>query len=233
MLSKRLSAVASLITTESVIDVGCDHGYLDIYLTKKGLKCRATDISVNALNTAINNFKKYNLDIETICTDGLNNIKINKTDTIVIAGMGADAIVKILNRKITNDLVILTHNHLERLRRYKRIEQYPEDMELLEDVTVEYQQAIEMTSIYRDVIDGTRQLLSSVIDNRLNNVMKRLTSLTVLMAIPTIISGLWGMNTAEKYMPFATVPYGFAIICIGIVVVCIFVIWYMKKKKML
>lgn len=122
---------------------------------------------------------------------------------------------------------------LERLRRYKRIEQYPEDMELLEDVTVEYQQAIEMTSIYRDVIDGTRQLLSSVIDNRLNNVMKRLTSLTVLMAIPTIISGLWGMNTAEKYMPFATVPYGFAIICIGIVVICIFVIWYMKKKKML
>lgn len=118
MLSKRLSAVASLITTESVIDVGCDHGYLDIYLTKKGLKCRATDISVNALNTAINNFKKYNLDIETICTDGLNNIKINKTDTIVIAGMGADAIVKILNRKITNDLVILTHNHLEKLRRY-------------------------------------------------------------------------------------------------------------------
>lgn len=45
---------------------------------------------------------------------------------------------------------------LERLRRYKRLEQYPEDMELLEDVMVEYQQAIEMTAIYRDIIDGTR-----------------------------------------------------------------------------
>ena len=43
---------------------------------------------------------------------------------------------------------------LERLRRYKRLEQYPEDMELLEDVMVEYQQAIEMTAIYRDIIDG-------------------------------------------------------------------------------
>ena len=50
---------------------------------------------------------------------------------------------------------------LERLRRYKRLEQYPEDMELLEDVMVEYQQAIEMTTIYRDVIDGTRELMSS------------------------------------------------------------------------
>ena len=76
---------------------------------------------------------------------------------------------------------------LERLRRYKRLEQYPEDMELLEDVTVEYQQAIEMTSIYRDIIDGTRELLSSVINNRLNNVMKILTSITIVMAIPKII----------------------------------------------
>ncbi|MGN0339788.1 MAG: magnesium transporter CorA family protein, partial [Lachnospira sp.] len=57
---------------------------------------------------------------------------------------------------------------LERLRRYKRIEQYPEDMELLEDAMVEYQQAIEMTVIYRDIVDGTRELLSSVMDNKLN-----------------------------------------------------------------
>ena len=63
-------------------------------------------------------------------------------------------------------------------------------MELLEDVTVEYQQAIEMTSIYRDIIDGTRELLSSVINNRLNNVMKILTSITIVMAIPTIILSL-------------------------------------------
>ena len=60
---------------------------------------------------------------------------------------------------------------LERLRRYKRIEQYPEDMELLEDAMVEFQQAIEMTTIYRDIIDGTRELLASVMDNRLNTVM--------------------------------------------------------------
>lgn len=118
MLSKRLEAVASLITTDSIIDVGCDHGYLDIYLTKKGIKCLATDISNNALNAALTNFKKYNLDIETICTDGLNNIAIKDTDTIVIAGLGTDSIIKILNKSITNDLVILTHNHLERLRRY-------------------------------------------------------------------------------------------------------------------
>ena len=118
MLSKRLEAVASLITTDSIIDVGCDHGYLDIYLTKKGIKCLATDISSNALNAAVNNFKKYNLDIPTICTDGLNGIDIKGNDTIVIAGLGTDTIIKILDNNINNDLVILTHNHLEKLRRY-------------------------------------------------------------------------------------------------------------------
>ncbi len=118
MLSKRLETVASLVTTDSVIDVGCDHGYLDIYLTLKGIKCLATDVSENALRGAIDNFKKYNLDIPALCTDGLNGIDIKKTDTIVISGMGTDTIMKILNKDINNDLVISSNNHLERLRRY-------------------------------------------------------------------------------------------------------------------
>ena len=122
---------------------------------------------------------------------------------------------------------------LERLRRYKSLEQYPEDMELLEDVTVEYQQAIEMTSIYRDIIDGTRELLSSVINNRLNNVMKILTSITIVMAIPTIISGIYGMNVDEKWMPLSTTHYGFYIIVGIIIVICVCVLWFLKKKKMM
>ena len=117
-MNSKLEAIASLVTTESVIDVGCDHGYLDIYLTKKGIKCLATDISSNAIKSAINNFKKNNLNIDYIVTDGLNNIDIKNTDTIIIAGMGTDTIIKILNKNITNDLIISSNNHLERLRRY-------------------------------------------------------------------------------------------------------------------
>lgn len=122
---------------------------------------------------------------------------------------------------------------LERLRRYKRIEQYPEDMELLEDVVVEYQQAIEMTAIYRDIIDGTRELLSSVIDNRLNNVMKYLTSITIVMAIPTIISGIYGMNVDGRWMPLSTVPFGFEIICGIIFIICAITLWILRRKRML
>ena len=122
---------------------------------------------------------------------------------------------------------------LDRLTRYKRLEQYPEDKELLGDVIVENGQAIEMTSIYRDIINGTRELMSSVIDNRLNNVMKYLTSITIVMAIPTVISGIYGMNVNEKWMPFANVPHGFLIICILTLLICIITMLFLRKKKML
>lgn len=122
---------------------------------------------------------------------------------------------------------------LDRLTRYKRLEQYPEDKELLGDVIVENRQAIEMTSIYRDIINGTRELMSSVIDNRLNNVMKYLTSITIVMAIPTVISGIYGMNVDEKWMPFADTPHGFLIICVLTLLICMITMLFLRKKKML
>lgn len=122
---------------------------------------------------------------------------------------------------------------LDRLTRYKRLEQYPEDKELLDDVIIENQQAIEMTSIYRDIINGTRELMSSVIDNRLNNVMKILTTITIVMAIPNIISGVYGMNVAKQWMPFSETPYGFLIICGVIGLSCLVTLLVLHKKKML
>ncbi|MCR5451641.1 MAG: magnesium transporter CorA family protein [Lachnospiraceae bacterium] len=122
---------------------------------------------------------------------------------------------------------------LDRLTRYGRLKQYEEDRELLDDVIIENKQAIEMTGIYRDIINGTRELLSSVINNRLNNVMKYLAAITIVMSIPTIISGLWGMNVSGKWMPFSETPFGFGIICIFTLVLCIAVLIILRKKRML
>ncbi len=122
---------------------------------------------------------------------------------------------------------------LDRLTRYKRLEQYPEDQELLDDVIIENKQAIEMTTIYRDIINSTRELLSSVIDSRLNNVMKYLTSITVVMAIPTIISGLYGMNVNSGGMPFANSIQGFSIVCVITLLICVLALWLLRKQKML
>lgn len=122
---------------------------------------------------------------------------------------------------------------LDRLTRYGRLRQYEEDEELLEDVIIENKQAIEMTGIYRDIINGTRELLSTVINNRLNNAMKYLAAITIVMSIPTIVSGLYGMNVSGEWMPLSSTPHGFAIICIGTLVICVVALIILHKRRML
>lgn len=117
-LSKRLLCIANMVTTNSIIDVGCDHGYLDIYLTNKGIKCLATDISENCIKKAKENFKKYNVDIETKVTDGIKGIKLEDNQSIILAGMGAHTIVEIIKKyQLKNDLIISAHNNIDFLRK--------------------------------------------------------------------------------------------------------------------
>ena len=122
---------------------------------------------------------------------------------------------------------------VDRLTRYSGIKKFQEDQELLDDVIIENLQAIEMTQIYRDILKGTRELMSTVINNRLNNIMKLLAAITIVMAIPTIISGIYGMNVSGKWMPLSNTPHGFLIICGIILLVCIIVALILRKRKML
>lgn len=122
---------------------------------------------------------------------------------------------------------------LDRLQRYVRIKKYPDDQDLLEDTIIENKQAIEMTNIYRDIISGTQDLMASISDKHLNNVMKYLTSITLVMAVPTIISGFYGMNVDARWMPLAEARYGFYWICLITILICIIIIYMLKKRRML
>ena len=90
-----------------------------------------------------------------------------------------------------------------------------------------------MTNIYRDIINGTRDLFSSVIDNSLNTVMKFLASITLVMSIPNIISGLYGMNVNSDGVPLSQSVYGFGCICLVIFSICIIAIALLRKKDLL
>ncbi|NLI19994.1 MAG: magnesium transporter CorA family protein [Clostridiales bacterium] len=98
---------------------------------------------------------------------------------------------------------------LEKMMRMDMLRKYPEDGELLEDVIVENKQAIEMCAIYRDIMSGTMDAYASIISNNLNIVMKILTSLTVILSVPTLFAAFWGMNTG---VPFQGSIAGFWIV---------------------
>ena len=83
---------------------------------------------------------------------------------------------------------------MEKTTRGKIIKLYEEDEDLLEDAIIENKQAIEMAKIYSDILSGTMDTYASIISNNLNAVMKILTSVTFILAIPTLIASIWGMN---------------------------------------
>lgn len=126
-ISKRLQAIAEFVSeTDRVIDIGCDHANLDIYLCElyKDIKIIASDIHEGALQQAKTNVEKHNLGkrIETRLGDGLTIVNPCEFDTIVISGMGFHNIKKILSNapKMVNypKIIIQSNTDVVKLRTF-------------------------------------------------------------------------------------------------------------------
>jgi magnesium transporter len=125
---------------------------------------------------------------------------------------------------------------LERLLRLRKtsalqhlLPQYEEDEDILEDAIIENRQALEMVQMYSDILSGMMDAFTSVISNNLNQVMKLLASVTILLSIPTMIASFWGMNVG---VPFIDQQIGFWYVLGSSMVlagVAGFVLW---KKRM-
>lgn len=115
---------------------------------------------------------------------------------------------------------------LNKIMRGKLIKLYEEDQDLLEDVLIEIHQAIEMCNIYSNILSGTMDAFASVISNNLNIVMKVLTVITIVMAIPNIIFSFYGMNVNGFDGTMWWIPALIAIVA------CIIATLIFKKKDM-
>lgn len=119
-ISNRLKTIADMIDSDyHVIDVGCDHALLDIYLTlNKKIKCTAIDNKEKVINYSKENIEKYNLTskIELIHNDGLENIKIHDDDIIVLAGLGTKTILNIIANKNIKHLIVQSNDDVYNLR---------------------------------------------------------------------------------------------------------------------
>ena len=84
--------------------------------------------------------------------------------------------------------------------------------------------------LYSDILSGTMDTYASIISNNLNIVMKFLTLVTIVLAIPTLLFSMWGMNVQ---LPFQNSPYGFVIILGITILVTLVVMWWFKKNDIL
>ena len=119
---------------------------------------------------------------------------------------------------------------MEKTMRGKIIKLYEEDEDILEDSIIENKQAIEMAKIYSDILNGTMDAYASIISNNLNRVMKYLTSITIILAIPTMVSSYWGMNVR---VPLQDNPWGFPIVFTFSIIIAIIATIWLNKKGML
>jgi magnesium transporter len=102
------------------------------------------------------------------------------------------------------------------------------DPELLEDVEIELRQAQETTNIYSDILTGMMDAYASVISNNLNAIMKQMTSISIILMIPTVIASLYGMNVPNNLEGNA---YGLPIVILVSIILSVFGVFLFKKKR--
>ena len=160
------------------------------------------------------------------------NKETDKTESKLQKELKNEELIKLLalEKSLVYFTTSLKSNELvmERLLRGNILKLYDDDKEYLQDAIIENKQAIEMVTISRDILTGTTNAYASIISNNLNIVMKFLAAVTIVFSIPTIVSGLFGMNV--KGIFFASNEYGF-IIVIGIALLLSLVAYYWLKKR--
>lgn len=122
---------------------------------------------------------------------------------------------------------------VERLIRSRLIKKYEEDDDLLEDVHIEYNQALEMANIYASIINGTMDAYASIISNNLNVVMKFMAAMTIVLTVPTIVTGFFGQNVVFPHdASFATEWLPFTLVTVLAIALVLLAVWYLKKKDL-
>ena len=116
------------------------------------------------------------------------------------------------------------------LHRIKNIKSQREhfDLDLLEDVEIELRQAQETTNIYSDILTGTMDAYASVISNNMNTIMKQLTSISIILMIPTLIASLYGMNVPNDLQEN---KYGIWIVIAISMILSAFGVFLFKRKR--
>ena len=98
-----------------------------------------------------------------------------------------------------------------------------------QDIIIDNSQALEMANFYTNILNGTMDAFASIISNNLNNVMKRLTAVTIILMVPTLIASFYGMNVGT--LPLAKIPQSFATIVIISIIFAAIVYWFFRQKK--
>ncbi len=189
-----------------------------------------TEFMLKILYRSVKFYLKY-LDIINRTTDNIENELQKATNNKALFQLMEiqKTLVYFSTALKDNDIVLQKIMRMTNSTSTNYLKTTEEDIDLLEDVIIDIRQAIEMVDMHRMILEAMMEGFASIINNNLNLVMKFLAAITIIMSIPTMIGGLWGMNVK---VPYGNNPYGFLIVVALSIITSIAVVFYFRKKGM-
>ncbi|MGN0650251.1 MAG: magnesium transporter CorA family protein [Oscillospiraceae bacterium] len=189
--------MALIITDKNVITVSAKENAVLEEIAKGVVKGVQTNLRTrfvfNVLLRIAGRFLQYLKQIDKISNYVEGTLYKSMQNKGLIQLLGLEKSLVYFSTSLKSDEAVL-----EKLMRGRFLKLYEEDQDLLDDVMIEVKQAIEMTNIYSNILSGTMDAVSSIISNNLNIVMKRMTTFTIIMAMPTIVFSFYGMNINQN-----------------------------------
>jgi len=137
------------------------------------------------------------------------------------------SLVYFVNSLSANDLLMMKMKRTD----FLKIRDNEEHTDLFEDIIIDNGQALEMSNVYTNILSGTMEAYASIVSNNLNAFIHRLTIITIILMVPTLVASFYGMNLA--HLPFSQHKYAFYVLLLISVVLGIFLILFLggKSKK--
>ena len=198
--------IVTICSRQNSIITDCEEGRVRNVNT--GARIRLA-LSIMLRSTAY--YHQYLRNIDKISTDIQNRLHHSMKNKELIQMM-----------ELTKSLVYFTTSlrsnelTLEKLLRGRTVKLLEEDEDLLDEVLIEIKQASDMSVIYKDILSGMMDAFASIISNNLNVVMKVLAAVTIVLTIPSVISGFYGMNVVGIPVPDFWFPVGVAAAAVGL-----------------
>ncbi len=218
-------SVDGVIVTVAIRETGLINDLLSDKGIASGLLCDSTRFIFHIFLKAAAMFLRHLRLIDRLTDEYEEELHRSLRNKELIRLLNLEKSLVYFNTSLkANDLV------MARLQSGRYMPITEENEEILEDALIENQQAIEMAKIYSDILSGMMDAYASVISNNLNIVMKFLTSVTIILSLPTLVASVYGMNVA---LPFQDNPHAFAIVMGFSLLLSGIVVFIFIRKKML
>jgi len=187
------------------------------FITTQKLKCLITFLSL--INTS---FEKLTVAV-------VKRVKVEKKSP---AELNEKDLYSLLEEEDVLNNLVSSYHHMDLLyeRMVKKINFFEQDKEIIEDLITEANQGFNLCKSSLRNIPNIRKYYDISLSNKLNRIITILTIFTIIISIPAAISGIYGMNV---FLPFQAKPWAFYLILGSITIICLSLLYYLKKKKII